>query len=176
MAYPNSSDASAGQPIASARYNNLRKDTLYFGNAATDSLTPGDFFARFAHNLSLVYLATNRLRVPYTSSIKPAALMINGYTLKATADIDLPAGMFSGGAMTWNVFAMQSAGSTTFTITINTSPVKGTDQRLISQCYWDGTNIGAVIYYFGNTGFPTADYDSGWFAVSASPPYPKPTE
>jgi hypothetical protein len=173
MPYPNSSDVSAGQPTASTHYNNLRKDALYFGNAAADSLTPGSFLARFAQNLSLVYLATNRLRVPYSSSIKPAALMINGYALKATADIDLPASMFSGGAATWYVFAVRSAGSVTFTLTVNTSPVEGTDQRLIGECYWDGTNIGAIQCYFANTGMPDADYDSGWFAVTGSATYTK---
>ena len=173
MAYPNSSDVAAGQPTASAHYNNLRKDALYFGNAAADSLTPGAFFARFAHNLSVIYLATNRLRVPFTSSIKPAALMINGYALKATADIDLPAGMFSGVAANWYIFAVRTTGSTTFTLTVNTSPVEGADQRLIGECYWDGTNIGAVQCYFSNTGMPDADYDSGWFAVAGSQTYSK---
>jgi hypothetical protein len=67
MAYPNSSDVSAGQPTASAHYNNLRKDALYFGNAAADSNPAGTFFTRFVSNLTIQYLASNRLRVPYVS-------------------------------------------------------------------------------------------------------------
>jgi hypothetical protein len=173
MAYPNSSDVAAGQPTASAHYNNLRKDAVYLGNAAADSLSIGSFLARFVQNLSIIYLATNRLRVPLNSSIKPAMLVINGYLLKATADIDLPAGMFSGAAMTWYIFAVRSAGSTTFTLTVNTSSVEGTDQRLIGECYWDGAAIGAILCYFSNTGFPDADYDSGWFSVVANTTYTK---
>lgn len=172
MAYPNSSDVAAGQPTASAHYNNLRKDALYLGNAAADSLILGSFMARFALNLSLIPLATNRLRVPYVS-YKPCSIVINGFLLKATLDIDLPSNAFSGSAMTWYVFANRTAGSTTFTLTVNTSPTESTDQRLIGEVYWDGAATGALLCYFSNAGFVDADYDSGWFAVAASTTFTK---
>ncbi len=172
MPYPFSSEVSAGQPTAAAHYNNLRKDALYFGNAAADSLTPGAFLSRFAQNLSLVYLATNRIRVPFIG-YRPCILMINGYALKATADIDLPAGMFSGVAALWYVFAVRSPGSTTFTITVNTSPVEAPDHQMIGFCYWDGAVISSIQCFFANTGLAVADYDSGWFAVVANTSYTK---
>ena len=172
MTYPNSSDVSAGQPTASAHYNNLRKDALYYGQASTDSLLPGVFHARFVDNLTIEYLATNRLRGSYVS-YKPVSMMISGCMLKATADVDLTAGLFSGGAATWYIFAVRSTGSTTFTLAVNTSPIEAADQRLIGEVYFDGTNIGAPTCYFAFTGLPDADYDSGWFACAYNNTYTK---
>lgn len=172
MAYPNSSDVSAGQPTASAHYNNLRKDALYFGNAAVDSNPAGTFFTRFVSNLTIQYLASNRLRVPYVS-YKPVSIMINGCALKATADVDLPSSQFSGGAATWYIFAVQTAGSTTFTLTVNTSPTESANTRLIGECAYDGSNVGLITCYFDFSTLPDADYDSGWFAVAAANTYTK---
>jgi hypothetical protein len=104
MTYPESSDVSAGQPTASAHYNNLRKDAVYLGltNAQVTSL--GNFLATFVQNIKLEYLATNRIRVAY-DSFNPARIMINGYMLYQTAAIDSAIGMFSGAAATWYIFA-----------------------------------------------------------------------
>ena len=99
MPYPNSSDVSAGQPTASAHYNNLRKDALYFGNPPVNSSTVGVFFARHAANINIAYLTTARLRVTY-SPYNPPVIAIGGCLLLAAANVDLAASSFSGAAAT----------------------------------------------------------------------------
>src|SRR5512139_801463 len=102
MTYPLSTDVSAGQPTAVAHYNTLRADALRLGQAETDCVTTGVMLRRYARGVRLQYLATNRLRVPFVTT-DPATLMINGFMCQAGANVDLPAGLFSGGAATWYV-------------------------------------------------------------------------
>jgi hypothetical protein len=169
--YPASNDVSPGQPTASSQYNNLRKDALNLGAAPEDARSLGQFFARFICGVRLEYLATNRLRIPFLTT-NPPTLMVNGYMCQAAAAVDLPAGSFSGAAATWYIFARRNPGSATFTLEINTSPVEGTDQRLIGQCYWDGINVNASsVYTYSMQGLGLPDYDSGWFAVAESNTY-----
>ncbi|GAP22247.1 hypothetical protein [Leptolinea tardivitalis] len=171
--YPSSGEVSPGQPTASSQYNNLRKDALTLGAAPEDARTIGQFFARFISGVRLEYLATNRLRIPFVTT-NPPTLMINGYMCQASANVDLPAGCFSGLAATWYIFARRNPGSSSFTLEINTSPVEGTDQRLIGQCYWDGSNVSAAsVNTYSAQGLGLPDYDSGWFAVADSNTYTK---
>lgn len=171
--YPQSADVSAGQPTASTQYNNLRKDALTLGAAAEDARTLGQFFSRFISGVRLEYLATNRLRIPFVTT-NPPSLMINGFMCQASVNVDLPAGSFSGAAATWYIFARRNPGSASFTLEINTSPVEGTDQRLIGQCYWDGSNINpSSVYTYSAQGLNLPDYDSGWFAVADGNTYTK---
>ncbi len=164
MTYPNSSDVTAGQPTAASHYNNLRGDALRLGQAEADTVKLGQFLSRHGRGVRLQYLATNRLRVPYVTS-EPPTLMIGGCMCQATAHVDLAAGLFSGGAAIWYVFANRTPGSTTFTLGVNTSASEGADQRIIGDVYWDGAALLRVKDYFGSPlGDP--DYDSGWFAVS----------
>jgi len=173
MTYPASSDVSAGQPTASAHYNNLRKDALHLGQSSADSVNLGTFFSQYIQNVSLVYLATNRVYCPYVAD-RPARIMINGYLLGQVADIVLPAGQFSGAAATWYIFANRSSGSVYFSLSVSTSAIPGVDQRLIGECYWDGTNLlNASVYSYTQPMIPPADYDSGWFAVVANTAYTK---
>jgi hypothetical protein len=173
MTYPLSAEVTAGQPTAAAQYNHLRSDALTLGNAAADSLDLAHFFNRHAEHMVLQYLANNRLRVPYSIS-KPPTLMINGYLLQATANVDLPANQFSGAAATWYVFAVRSPGSTTFTLAVNSSAAEATDQRIIGECVWNGSAVCSTLCYFTPTAaLPTADYDSGWFAVATGQTYSK---
>lgn len=166
MTYPLSAEVTSGQPTAAAHYNNLRKDALKLGNADADSLNLAEYFARHAENFSLQKLSTNRVRVPYTAS-GPATIVISGCLLKAPTAIDLPAGLITGYANTWYIFAVRTAGSTAFTLTANTSAVEAPDQRLVGEVFFDGTNITYVkCYLIPLSKFPEADYDSGWFAVS----------
>ena len=165
MTYPLSSPVSAGQPTASDHYNNLRKDALNLGQADPDVVNLGTFLKRFAAGMKLEYLANNRVRVPYTAA-NPPTLMINGFMLQASTNVDLPAGLISGGAATWYIFAVRSAGSNTFTLTVNTSASEATDQRLIGQAYWNGSALGSILSYLAPTNLPAADYDSGWFACT----------
>ncbi len=171
MTYPLSTDVSTGQPTAAAHYNALRADALRLGQAEADSVKVAQFLNRYQSGIRLQYLATNRLRVPYVTT-SPATLMINGCMCQAGANVDLAAGLFSGGAATWYVFAARTAGSTTFTLSVNTSASEGTDQRIIGEVYYDGTNIVSVKDYFtGALGNP--DYNSGWFACAYNNTYTK---
>ncbi|MGD0707584.1 MAG: hypothetical protein ABSA51_03930 [Anaerolineaceae bacterium] len=171
MSYPLSSDVSPSQPTAAAQYNALRADALRLGQAEADGVKLGQFLSRFARGVKLVYLATNRLRIPCVTT-DPPTLMINGCMCQAAANVDLPAGLFSGGAATWYVFAQRTAGSTTFTLVVNTAASEGADQRIIGEADWDGTNISAVRDYF-TTALGAPDYNSGWFAATTSTVYTK---
>ena len=138
--YPASADVIASQPTSFQQYNNLRADALRFGAAAADAANLGAGLARFADGVTLKPLATDRFRVPY-NSIRPPTLVIDGYLCQATADVDLPAGIFTGVAATWYIFACHSAASTTFSLTANTSQTEGAGQRRIAQVNWNGTHI-----------------------------------
>jgi hypothetical protein len=165
MTYPLSSTVSAGQPTAAEHYNNLRKDAINLGQSDSDVVNLGKFLNRYAAGIKLETLATNRVRVPY-SATRPPTLMINGCMLQATANVDLPAGLISGSAATWYIFAVRSEGSSTFTVTTNTSASEATDMRLIGQAYWNGSSLGSIVCYLSNSTLPNADYDSGWFACT----------
>ena len=173
MTYPNSSQVSSGQPTSASHYNNLRLDSLYFGQAAADSKAAGEFFAYHAMNLTLSYLATNRIRVVF-SAFHPALISIGGCLLIANSDIDLASGIFSGAAATWYIHAVRTPGSTTFTLMANTTPTENTTTRVIGSCYWDGAAISSITSWYGTAGgFPPPGYDSGWFAIAASTTYTK---
>lgn len=169
MTYPTSMDVAAGQPTQAAHYNTLRGDALRLGAAEADSVKLGAFLGRYASGVRLQYLAANRVRVPYVTT-NPPTLMINGVMCQAAANVDLAAGLFSGGSATWYVFAQRTAGVTTFTLTVNTSATEGIDQRIIGEVEWDGTNITGVRDYFISA-LAAADYDSGWFAVAGDGTY-----
>lgn len=171
MTYPLSNDVSSGQPTAASHYNNLRADALRLGQSEADTLRMGQFLGRYASGVRLNYLPTNRLRVPYVST-GPATLMINGCMCQAGANVDLPAGLFSGGSTTWYVFARRNPGSTAFTLEVNTSATEGTDQRIIGEASWDGSGIVSVRSYF-DSALAVPDYDSGWFAVAYNNTYTK---
>jgi hypothetical protein len=169
--YPASADVSPGQPTACTQFNNLRKDTITLGADPADARLLGQFFTRYISGVRLEYLAANRLRIPYVTT-NPPTLMINGYMCQAAANVDLPAGSFSGGAATWYIFARRNPGSASFTLEINTSPVEGTDQRLSGQCIWDGSAVNASsVYTYALQGLGLPDYDSGWFAVADNNTY-----
>lgn len=173
MTYPNSSDVSPSQPTASAQYNHLRKDAIYNGNTAAESVTLGDFIANYVSNFAIDYLATNRIRIPYDPNL-PARIMIDGFMLKQTSNIDLPVSSFSGAAAKWYIFANRSLSSTSFTLSVNTSLTAASGQRLIGECYWDGSNLLAnSLFLYSAPGLPPADYDSGWFAVAYANTYNK---
>ena len=174
MTYPNSSDVSAGQPTAASQYNNLRKDALLNGNSGADSVYLGTLLASYAFIRMITYLPTNRVRINYDST-KPCAIVIDGYMLAQTANIDLPSGLFSGAAALWYIFAVRTPSSSTFTLAVSTSAAPAPGQRLIGEVYWDGTNLAqnSMVSYYGSS-LPIADYDSGWFPVVYNSTYTKP--
>jgi len=173
MSYPLSSDVSSGQPTAYQHYNNLRSDALYLGQAAADSVSLGAFLQRYADNIKLEYLDTDRLRVPFVTT-RPPTIMIQGVMCQAAANVDLASNSFSGVAATWYVFAKRTAGSNSFTLEVNTSSAETSTTRLIGEVYWDGTHLnpGTIKTYTGGT-LSAADYDSGWFAVANNNTYTK---
>lgn len=141
MTYPTSSPVSAGQPTASSHYNTLRADVLYLGQLERDSASLSALLQRYESGLRLEYLAVNRLRVP-ASAAAPVSIMVNGCMLLAVDNIDLPGGAVPAGpAAAWYVFAVQSEGSSSFTIDCNTSPGESSSRRRIGSFYWDGGSI-----------------------------------
>ena len=141
MSYPLSADVSAGDPTQAAHYNNLRSDALRLGQLAADGVNLGSLLECFESKLTIQRLSTNKIRVPATALL-PVDLVIAGVPLRSVANVDLAAGdVPTGGAQTWYIFANRTAGSTTFTLSINTSATEGVNQRLIGQFYFDGTNI-----------------------------------
>jgi hypothetical protein len=173
LTYPLSTPVTAGQPTAADHYNNLRLDALTLGQADANTVKLGAFLGKLVLGMKIEALATNRLRVAYDPN-NPATVMINGYMLQATANVDLPSAQFSGTAALWYVFANRSDGSSTFTLSVNTSATPTANQRIIGTAYWDGANVTTVTStYAGTSGLPPADYDSGWFACAYNTTYTK---
>lgn len=89
---------------------------------------------------------------------------------------EVPAYQATVDEATWYIFAVRTAGSTTFTLTCNTSATESTDQRLIGELYWDGSAIKKTsikCYFEPAWKVPAADYDSGWFAAVGGNTYTK---
>jgi hypothetical protein len=174
LTYPNSSDVSTGQPTFATHYNYLRKDAVYFGQSVSDSADLVTAFSRYAANLTLMYMATNRVKVYYETN-RPPVVMIGGCMLTRTSQTATPIGALTGlSAGIYYVIAVKSTGSTAFSITFDASALDSDTQRTIGYCYWDGSSITSVQSYFGNViGIPEPSYDSGWFAVTTGTVYTK---
>ena len=141
MTYPLSANVSAGDPTLSAHYNNLRSDALHLGQAAADVVTLAALLERYESRLTLERLSTDKVRVP-ASAAAPVSIVVAGFMLQATANVDLAdAGKPAGAADDYYIFANRVAGSTTFTLTVHTSITEGANQRLLGRFYWDGTAI-----------------------------------
>lgn len=139
MSYPKSSDVVAGQPTAADHYNFLRADALRFGAEEADAVNLAKLFCRYEENLSLEVISGNRIRIP-ASPINPVCLMVDGTPLMAESDVDLSTAQVpSGENATYYIFAVQSAGSSDFSIEINTSSGTGSGKRLIGTFEWDGS-------------------------------------
>ena len=138
--YPSSLDVSAGQPTSIVQYNRLRADALRLGAPLADAVTQGSFFTSYASGIAITYLASNRLRILFDAHFPPT-IMIRGYMCQAAANVDLPANSFSGGSADWYIFANRAAGSSAFTLSVNSSATEGADQRLIGICRWDGSAL-----------------------------------
>lgn len=140
MSYPLSSPINPGDPTLASQYNNLRSDALYLGCSTTDSVTLAKLLESYETNLKLQKLNTAQVVVPATSSA-PVSLFIGGYPVQALSSVELPSASAPNGTGTWYVFANRSSGSTTFTLTISTSPTEGSNQRRIGRFYFDGETI-----------------------------------
>jgi hypothetical protein len=141
MAYPDSFDVFDGMPTAYQHYNNLRGDSLYFGQTAANAVTVGQMMASYETRMNLQIIEPKRLRVA-ASAAAPVSIMIGGYPLQAVADVDLSAGLAPAGvASQYFVFAVRTAGATGFTLDINTTATETSTRRLIGLFYYDGTKI-----------------------------------
>lgn len=156
--YPSSLEVSAGQPTSIQQYNRLRADALTLGAPAIDAVTLGSFLGSYLSGVRVSYLAAQRLRVAHEPAFPPV-LMIRGVMCRAEANVDLSPGSFSGGAADWYIFANRAAGSSSFTLSVNTSATEGPDQRLIGECHWDGSALdqsSIVTYGSDATGVKTS--------------------
>lgn len=151
--YPSSQDVSPGQPTSVVQYNRLRADALQLGAAPADAVLLGNFLSSYISGITLTYLASNRLRILYEARFPPT-VMIRGVMCQSNANVDLPANCFSGGAADWYVFANRAAGSSAFTLTVNTSATEGPDQRLIGVCRWDGAALDSTSIQTYTSGQP----------------------
>jgi len=141
MSYPSSSDVAAGDITAASQYNNLRADALRFGQPSADAVNAGSLLELYESNLKIIRLNTTQLRIEATLS-SPVSLMVAGYPLRSTANVDLAADMApSGPANLYYIFANRAAASSSFTLSVSTSFVEAANQRRIGQCYWNGTEI-----------------------------------
>ena len=141
MTIPASSTVSAGDATLASHYNNLRLDALCLGQAVANSAYLYQLLERYETRLDIEILSTDKVRVPATTAA-PVSLVVAGYILQATANVDLAdADKPSGGANTYYIFANQTVASTTFTLTVSTSASPAANQRGIGRFYWDGTKI-----------------------------------
>ncbi|MEA4907545.1 MAG: hypothetical protein VB089_07995 [Anaerolineaceae bacterium] len=140
MSYPQSFDVQDSQPTSYQQYNRLRSDALRLGAAESDSVLLAELLGRYESGLRLEYLPSNRVRLP-ASPQAPVCLLVDGVPLCATAHIDLPAGQLAGPAASYYVFAVRTAGSSAFTLQINTTPTESANRRRIGSFYWDGAAL-----------------------------------
>jgi hypothetical protein len=141
MPYPNSFDVFDGMPTAYQHYNNLRADALWLGQNEANAVTLGALLARFESGMNLEIIEPKRLRVT-ASAGAPVGIVIGGYPLQATANVDLSSGAApSGPAAEYFVFAVRSTGQPGFSLDVNTTPTETTTRRIIGRCYYDGAKI-----------------------------------
>lgn len=174
MTYPLSSEVSAGQPTYASQYNNLRQDALAFGQDYSDSLKIGEFLSGYAANLTLSLSGTTRLKISYDVS-RPPIIVIGHCMLLRTSTVYTPADGFTGlPAGDYYIVAHRTAGSTTFTIDVETAALNSDTDRTIGVATWDGTAIEYWTSYFGeNLGMPEPNWESAWFAVTTGTAYTK---
>jgi len=141
MSYPMSSDVVAGDATLASQYNNLHSDALFAGQAAADAAPIASLLENYESRLKIIRSGTTLLQVSADAS-SPVSLMVDGVMVQATANVVLAAGDApSGVASTFYIFANRTAGSTTFTLSVSTSPTEAANQRRIGRFYWDGTKI-----------------------------------
>jgi len=140
MTYPLTSPISPGDPTLASQYNDLRADALYCGQSPADAVTLGQFIKRYETRLTLEKLNTAQVRVP-ASADDPVSIFVGDHLLQTAANIDLDAASAPNGTGSWYVFANRTAGSTSFTLSISTSPTESAGKRRIGRFYYDGSVI-----------------------------------
>ncbi len=141
MSYPNSSAVTAGGATLASQYNNLRSDALYLGQAAADAVPLANLLENYQTRLKLARSGTTLITISADADT-PVSLMVDGFMVQTTSNVTLAAGSAPAGvAAAYYVFANRAAGSTTFTLSVSTSPTELANQRRIGRFYWDGTKI-----------------------------------
>lgn len=141
MPYPSSGSVSAGGATLASQYNNLRSDSLYLGQVAADAIPLAILLENYQSRLKLSRSGTTLITIPADAS-SPVSLMISGFMVQASSNVTLaPGSAPSGVASAFFVFANRSAGSTTFTLSVSTSPTELANQRRIGRFHWDGSKI-----------------------------------
>lgn len=140
MSYPLSSPISPGDATLASQYNNLRSDAILLGQSPTDAITIGQLLERYESRLTLNKLNTAQVRVP-ASIDEPVSLFIDGYLVQANSNIDLDPSSIPNGSGIWYVFGNRISGSTSFTLSISTSPTENTGQRRLGSFYFNGILI-----------------------------------
>jgi len=141
MSYPISSAVVAGDATLASQYNNLRSDALFAGQAAADAAPIASLLESYESRLKIIRSGTTLLQISADAD-SPVSLMVDGVMVQATANVVLAAGSApSGVASTFYIFANRAAGSTSFTLSVSTSPTEAANQRRIGRFYWDGTKI-----------------------------------
>jgi hypothetical protein len=141
MTYPSSAAVTAGSATLASQYNNLRSDALLLGQDAADAVPLGTLLERYESRLKLARSGTTLITISADVDT-PISLMVAGFMVQTTANVTLAAGNAPAGvAAAYYVFANRSAGSTTFTLSVSTSPTELANQRRIGRFYWDGTKI-----------------------------------
>lgn len=137
--YPQSEEEVVQTPILASEQAKWYADFLYMGGIPADDVALGAMLRTYTKDVILEHLATDKIRIPFTN-INPPTLMVNGHMLKAAADVDL-ASSITGGASTRYIFAVRTAAATTFTLRESTSSAEGTDERIIGELEFDGSDI-----------------------------------
>lgn len=140
MTYPLSSPVSPGDATLASQYNNLRADALLLGQAPADAVPIGQLLERYESRLTLQKLNSSQVRVP-ASSDAPVSLFVDGFLVQAQENVDLPIASAPNGSGRWYVFANHTASSSSFTLSISTSPTENSGQRRLGSFYFDGTLI-----------------------------------
>jgi hypothetical protein len=141
MTYPSSAAVSAGGATLASQYNNLRSDALLLGQAAADAVPLGSLLENYQTRLKLARSGTTLITISAEADT-PVSLMVDGFMVQTTSNVTLAAGDAPAGvAAAYYVFANRAANSTTFTLSVSTSPTELDNQRRIGRFYWDGTKI-----------------------------------
>ena len=174
MTYPLSSDVSAGQPTAAVPLQQLAQRCPLLWQPGCQQRSRWCVLCPLRrqpqHRLPGHRQAAGELTHPTirrSSSLAAACWLLQPMWI-------LQPVRFQGAAATYYIHAIRTAGSTTFTLSVNTTPTDSDTSRPIGTCYWDGSAISSITSWYGSAaGLPAPGYDSGWFACAYNVTYTK---
>ena len=140
MTYPLSNDVTAGETTLASQYNHLRADAIRLGGEEGLAATLQELL--FQH-CSEIQLSGSETTLTLTASAaKPCAVMIDGQAaaVKTVLTHEINPSEFPVPAVL-QVFAVKSADSVGFTLSVSISASEETGKRLIGRFYWNGKKI-----------------------------------